>query len=71
MKEAKANAKVLPERTLLLPLARSVLRLNRLEGGRLKSERDPCENMEVSDAERSGVAGSSVVDDTTGRVSLS
>lgn len=71
MKEAKANAKVLPERTLLLPLARSVLRLNRLEGGRLKSERDPCENMEVSDGERSGVADPSVVDDTTGRVSLS
>lgn len=68
MKETKA--KDLPERTLLLPLARSVLRLNRLEGGRLKSERDPCEHMEVSDSERSGVAGSSVMDNTTGCVSL-
>lgn len=41
---------------LLLPLARSVLRLNKLEGGRLKSERDPRER-ELSDAERADPAG--------------
>lgn len=48
---------VLPHRTLLLPLARSVLRLNRLEGGRLKSESDPCDTVEAGDSECSGPAG--------------
>lgn len=42
-----------PDRTLLRPLARSVLRLNRLDGGRLKSESDPCE-MEEEEEEAAG-----------------
>lgn len=69
---------VFPDRTLLLPLERSVLRLNRLEGGRLKSERDPCETVEAGDSERSGPAGPgcsfqsvSVMDTTSGCGSLS
>lgn len=47
---------VLPDRILLLPLARSVLRLNKLDGGRLKSERDPCETEEAGNGESSGPA---------------
>lgn len=46
--------KVLPDRTLVRPLARSVLRLNRLEDGRLKSETEGCETTEVEDSGRSG-----------------
>lgn len=53
----KVLPKVLPDRTLLLPLARSVLRLNRLDGGRLKSESDPCDTAEAANSERSGPAG--------------
>lgn len=55
---AEVLPEVLPDRTLLLPLVRLVLRLNKLEGGRLKSERDPCER-EVGPAERSDPAGPS------------
>lgn len=45
---------VLPDRTLVRPLARSVLRLNRLEDGRLKSEREGRETTEGDDGGRSG-----------------
>lgn len=50
-----------------------MLRLNRLEAGRLKSEKDPCEITEVGDGELSGPAGprcsfesNSAMDTTTG-----
>lgn len=46
-----------PGRTLLRPLARSVLRLNRLDGGRLKSEKEPREMVEGG--EGGGEEGSS------------
>lgn len=47
---------VLSLKTLVLPLERSVLRLNKLEGWRLKSERDPSER-EVADDDRSDADG--------------
>lgn len=55
-----ALSEVLPDRTLILPLARSVLQLNRLEGGRPseKSEKVSCDSEEVGDGEHCSPGGS-------------
>lgn len=55
---------------LLLPLLRSALRLNKLEGGRLKSEKDPRER-ELGGGERVDPAGLRSGSSTAGRDTFS